>query len=30
MLMDQEDEDFDTEGDDTLNDLIKDPLGKKQ
>ena len=30
MLMDQEDEEFDSESDDTLNDLIKDPLSKKQ
>ena len=30
MLMDQEEDEFDERGDDTLDELIKDPLGKKK
>ena len=30
MLMDQEEGEFDERGEDTLDDLIKDPLGKKK
>ena len=30
MLIDQEEDEFDVNSDDTLNELIKDPLKKKQ